>query len=353
MFIARDEHLEAIQTHGVRLKTPDSEILIHPAQASDDPATVGPVDLVMLGVKSWQAIDTARAMKPMIGPDTFVLPLQNGIEAATQLSEVLGVKHIVGGLRGSISWIEGPALIRSIGQVHFIRFDELDNVAITRTEELRRTFQRAGVDVDVPSDIEAALWEKFVFVASFGGVGAVARAPIGVIRTMPESRRMLERCMHEIYAVAFEKQIHLSDGVIEKTMEFADSLAPGGTASLQRDISYGRPSELEAWNGAVVRSGSEVGVDTPLHEFIYHSLLPSELRARKQMEFPSWASFILRNRAMLESPSIEKIPTRAIDQTRKRSAAASPALSTELLGSKRSTSQRSKLDTDCIRKDPH
>ncbi len=287
VFIARGEHLHAILTQGLRLETPEGDILIHPAEASDDPAKVGLVDLVILGVKTWQVIDAAHAMKPMIGQETFVLPLQNGIEATTQLSEVLGAEHVIGGLCGTFSWIDGPGRIRSIGEVHFVRYGELDDAPSKRTEELRRTFERAGVDVEVPADIYAALWEKFLFIVSFGGVGAITRSPIGVIRTVPEARRMLERCMHEIYAVARGHQISLSDGVIEKTMDFVDSLAPGGTASLQRDIADGRPSELEAWNGAVVRSGNEVGVATPLHEFIYHSLLPLELSARQQVEFPS------------------------------------------------------------------
>ena len=276
-----------MQAKGLRLETPEDDILIHPAEASDDPAHVGKVDLVVLGVKTWQVKEAALAMKPMIGQKTFVLPLQNGIEAATQLTEVLGAECVVGGLCGTLSWIEAPGHIRSIGRVHFVRFGELENAPSKRTIELRKAFQRAGVDVEVPSDINAALWEKFLFVVSFGGVGAITRSPIGVIRTLPETRQMLENCMHEIYAVARGHQISLSDGVIERTMEFVDSLDPSVTASLQRDLADGRPSELEAWNGAVVRAGKEVGVATPLHEFIYHSLLPQELRARQQGKFPT------------------------------------------------------------------
>lgn len=287
VFIARGEHLQAIQTQGLRLETPEGDSVIHPAAASDDPAQIGVVDLVILGVKSWQVRDAAHAMKPMIGQETFVLPLQNGIEAATQLSELLGAEHVVGGFCATFSWIEGPGRIRSIGDVHFVRFAELHNAPSERTERLRKIFERAGIDVEIPLDIHAALWKKFLFVASFGGVGSVTRAPIGVIRTVPEARRMLQRCMHEINAVARAHQISLSDDVIEKTMAFVDSLAPSGTTSMQRDIADGRPFELEAWNGAVVRSGNEVGVATPLHEFIYHSLLPLELRARQQVEFPS------------------------------------------------------------------
>jgi 2-dehydropantoate 2-reductase len=287
IFIARGEHLQAICTHGLRVETPKGEIVIQPAQASNDPAQVGVVDAVIVGVKAWQVTETARAMEPMIGPNTFVVPLQNGVEASSQLATVLGADHVLGGLCGTLSWIVGPGHIRSIGQVHFIKFGELDKRPSERAEQLRQAFERAGVKVEIPLDIHVALWEKFLFVVSFGGVGAVTRAPIGVIRTLPETRRLLEQCMREIFAVARTRQIALSDGIVEKSMMFLDSLAPSGTTSLQRDIADGKPSELDAWNGAVVRLGREVGVATPLHEFIYHSLLPLELRACGKVQFPA------------------------------------------------------------------
>jgi 2-dehydropantoate 2-reductase len=286
IFIARKEHLQTIRAHGLRVETSKGEIVIHPAQASDDPMQVGVVDAVILGVKAWQVTEAARAMKPMIGPETFVVPLQNGVEAPSQLEAILGAKHVLGGLCGTISWIIGPGHIRSIGEVHFIKFGELDNRPSERTEQLRKVFERAGVKVEVPSDIHMALWEKFLFVVSFGGVGAVTRAPIGVIRTLPETRHLLEQCMREIFEVARARQIALSEGIVEKTMIFLDSLAASGTTSLQRDIAEGKPSELDAWNGAVVRLGQEVGVPTPLHTFIYNSLLPLELQARGQLQFP-------------------------------------------------------------------
>ena len=287
IFIARGEHLQAICTHGLRVETPKGEIVIQPAQASNDPAQVGVVDAVIVGVKAWQVTETARAMEPMIGPNTFVVPLQNGVDASSQLATVLGADHVLGGLCGTLSWIVSPGRIRSIGQVHFIKFGELDKRPSERAEQLRQAFERAGVKVEIPLDIHVALWEKFLFVVSFGGVGAVTRAPIGVIRTLPETRRLLEQCMREIFAVARTRQIALSDGIVEKSMMFLDSLAPSGTTSLQRDITDGKPSELDAWNGAVVRLGREVGVATPLHEFIYHSLLPLELRACGKVQFPA------------------------------------------------------------------
>jgi 2-dehydropantoate 2-reductase len=280
-FIARGEHLQAIRKEGLRIETPKGEIVVHPAKATDDPAQVGVVDVVLVGVKAWQVLEAARAIRPLMGPETFAVPLQNGVEAASQLESVLGADHVVGGLCGTLSWRIGPGRIRSIGEVNFVKIGELDNRASERTERLRGAFERAGVKVEVSSDIHRALWEKFLFVVSLGGVGAVARAPVGVLRTLPETRGMLTRCMGEILAVARARRVPLADSIVADTMAFVDSLAPDGTTSLQRDIVEGRPSELEAWNGAVVRLGREAGVATPLHAFIYESLLPQEMRARE------------------------------------------------------------------------
>jgi 2-dehydropantoate 2-reductase len=285
-FIARGEHLQAIRTQGLRVETAQEEIIIRPAQATDDPAQVGAVDAVLVGVKTWQIKDAARAMQPMMTPQTFVAPLQNGVEAAAHLAEVLGAQHVLSGLCGTISRVVAPGRILSLGETNFIKFGELDNHRSERVENLREAFARAGVKAEVPSDIQAAVWEKFIFVAPYGGVGAVSRAPAGVVRTLPETRRMLERGMQEILAVARARQVSLPDGIVEKSMALLDALDPSATTSLQRDIAAGRPSELDAWNGAVVRLGSAAGVPTPLHEFIYHSLLPQELHARGQLQFP-------------------------------------------------------------------
>ncbi len=174
---------------------------MRPTVATDRPADIGPVDVVLLGVKTWQVEDAARAMGPLLGPETFVVPLQNGVEAAGQLSRVLGPERVVGGLCATFSWIAAPGRIRSLGQVHSLRFGELDRRPSARTERLRETFERAGIRATIPPDIEVSLWEKLLIVVPFGGVGAVTRVPIGVIRSMPETRRLLERGMEEIFAV--------------------------------------------------------------------------------------------------------------------------------------------------------
>ena len=289
VFIARGEHLKVIRERGLRVETPGGEIIAR-SEATDDPAQVGAVDVVLVGVKTWQVAEAARAMRPMITPQTFAVPLQNGVEAAAQLAGVLGAQHVLGGLCGTISRVTGPGHILSIGETNFIKFGELDNRPSERAELLRQAFERAGVKAEVPSDIQAAVWEKFIFIAPFGGVGAVTRAPAGAIRSLPETRRMLESGMREISEVARAHQVSLAEGIVEKTLGLIDSLAPSATTSLQRDIAAGKPSELEAWNGAVVRLGREKGVPTPLHEFLYHSLLPSESRARGEQSLPGGVS---------------------------------------------------------------
>jgi 2-dehydropantoate 2-reductase len=286
IFIARGEHLQALRSHGLQVDSIKGDFLVQPVQATDDPAQVGVVDVVLVGVKAWQVPEAAQAMRPMVGSDTFIVPLQNGVEAPAQLAAVLGAQHVLGGLCKIISFTLGPGHIRHAGIEPYVAFGELDNQASERAERLRQAFARAaGVTVEIPPDIQAAMWDKFLFIASFSGVGAVTRAPAGVLRNVPETRQLLEQAMREIFAVARAREIALSDDIVGQTMAVVDGLPPDGTASMQRDIMEGHPSELASQNGAVVRMGQEAGVAIPLHRFIYNSLLPLELRARGQVQF--------------------------------------------------------------------
>jgi 2-dehydropantoate 2-reductase len=285
VFIARGEQLRALQDRGLRVDSPKGDFTVRPVWATDDPAQVGPVDAVIVGVKAWQVTEAARAMHPLVGPETFVVPLQNGVEAPSQLAAVLGDGHVLGGLCRIISQVVESGHVRHAGLEPYVALGELDNRPSERAARLREALARAGVAAEVPPDIGVAMWGKFLFIASFSGVGAVTRAPAGVLRSLPGTRRMLESAMHEVLAVARARGIDLPEESIPQTMRLIDGLPPGGTASMQRDIVAGRPSELESQNGAVVRLGREVAVPTPLHAFIYHSLLPLELRARGQLQF--------------------------------------------------------------------
>jgi 2-dehydropantoate 2-reductase len=223
-------------------------------------------------------------MRPMMGPETFVVPLENGVEAPSQLAQVLGETHVLGGLCRIISALVEPGHIRHAGISPTITFGELDGRRSARAERLRSAFQRAeGVTPELAPDIHAAMWEKFLFIAALSGVGAVTRTPVGVLRALPETRRLLKQTMQEILAVAWARHIALPPASVAQTMAFVDALPASGTSSMQRDVMAGRPSELESQNGAVVRLGSEVGVETPVNGFVYRSLLPQELRARGQL----------------------------------------------------------------------
>jgi len=286
IFIARGEHLQAIQQSGLRVDSPKGDFHIKPAQATDDPRTAGVVDCVLVGVKAWQVSAAAAAMKPMVGEQTVVLPLQNGVDAPKELAAVLGVEHVLGGLCKISAQVIAPGHIRHMGMEPTIVFGEIGDwgsasaIMAVQVERLRDIFSRAGVRAETPADIQAAMWEKFLFIVAISGVGSVARAPVGEVVSLAGSRRMLEQVMEEIYAVALAKGVSLAEDAVSRTMAFVAGLPASSVPSMQRDILNGKPSELEYQNGAVVRMGQESGVPTPVNAFIYSSLLPQERRAR-------------------------------------------------------------------------
>jgi 2-dehydropantoate 2-reductase len=286
-FIARGEHLRAIRERGLRLESLAGDVVIHPAEATDDPSGIGPVDAVIVSTKTWDLPTAAEEMRPLLGSETAVVPVLNGVEAPTILADVLGPEHVLGGLCGMVSFIAGPGHIRHAGAEPWIAFGELDGRVTDRVRRLEEAFRRCrGLKVDVPADITVALWEKFLFITATGGVGAVTRSPFGVFRALPETRRMLEAAMREVVAVAGARGIQVSEDAVTRALGLMDGLEPQGTSSMQRDIMAGRRSELDAWNGAVARLGREAGVETPVHDFIHAVLLPQELRARGELEFP-------------------------------------------------------------------
>ncbi|HKT58998.1 MAG TPA: 2-dehydropantoate 2-reductase [Gemmatimonadales bacterium] len=285
-FIARGENLRALRERGLRVASPEGDFTLQSVRAAADPAELGPADAILLAVKTWQVSDAARAIAPALGPDTFVVPLQNGVEAPAQLAAVLGPGRVLGGLCRIIAWVESPGVVRHEGAEPYIGFGELAGGLSARAERLQQAFSRCrGVTAEALEDVRAEMWRKFLFISSVSGLGAVTRAPIGLLRSRPETRELLDRAMREVLAVARAHAVALPDDVVEETLAFTDSLPEEGTTSMQRDIMAGRPSELEAQNGAVVRLGMEKGVATPVHDFVYRSLRPLEARARGEVAF--------------------------------------------------------------------
>ena len=279
-FIARGEHLRAIKEKGLRVDTRDGDFVIHPAAATDNVSDVGAVDLVILGVKAWQVPEAAQAIKPLVGPNTVVLPLQNGVDAASQLVATLGSDSVVGGLCRIVSFVVEPGHIRHAGFTPSVIIGELDNRRTDRIVTLEQLFKRAGLEISIATDIQVALWTKFLFIASFSGVGAMANAPAGVIRTDPQWRAQMLRAMQEIYALAHARGINLPANSIDTVTASVDALPEDATSSMQRDIAAGKPSELESQNGAVVRMAHEAGIEVPTHALIYQTLRPLEEKAR-------------------------------------------------------------------------
>jgi 2-dehydropantoate 2-reductase len=236
-------------------------------------------------VKAWQVPEIAPRIRSMLRVDSLVVPLCNGVEAPEQLADALGAGRVLGGVCRISAFIVEPGHIRHAGIEPSVAFGHPDGRPDPRVERLRQAFEQAGVKAETPIDIRAAMWEKFLFIAAVSGLGAVTRAPIGAIRSTPETRHLLEQALQEIAAVAHAKEIDLPENIVPRTMAFIDTLPPGITPSMQRDIESERPSELEAQNGAVVRMGLETGTQTPVHRFVYCCLLPQELHARCRLQF--------------------------------------------------------------------
>jgi 2-dehydropantoate 2-reductase len=285
-FVARGAHREAIERSGLHVQSLQGNVVIHPARVCAEPSQVGLVDYVMLAVKTWQVADAARAAAPLVGPGTLVLSLQNGVEAPEHVARALGREHAIGGVAKIISFVSAPGHIVHAGADPTLVIGELGGGLSERVEGLRRAFDGAkAASVSVSADIVLSLWEKFLFITAWAGVGAVARAPMGVVRSVPETRRLIEAGLEEIERLARARGIALAEGISAATLAFIDRLPADGTASLQRDIAAGRPSELDDLTGAVVRLGLEAGVSTPVSSFIYGALSPLERRARGLIAF--------------------------------------------------------------------
>ena len=281
-FVARGRQLEAMRAKGLKLLSPLGDVHLERPRVSSDPLELGEADCVIVGVKTWQVVEAAHAMKPLLGRDTVVLPFLNGVEAPDQLAAVLGAERVLGGLSRVFAMIESPGVVRHASQGATIELGELGGGETPRARELREAFAGAGIEAKLSGDIRGALWAKLVTVSSWAGLGALSRSAMGTLRTYPETRALIDRAMTEGIQVGIARGHDLGRDFREELWRYYDALPVGATASMQRDILAGRPSELDAWNGAIVRFGAEAGLETPVHRFTYHALLPMERRARGQ-----------------------------------------------------------------------
>jgi 2-dehydropantoate 2-reductase len=286
-FVARGAQLAALRERGLRVEGARGSFHVPQVEAADDPASLRPAEAVLVAVKGWQVGEVAPRLAPLLGPGAFAVPLENGVEAADRLVSALGRERVVGGLCHMIAWLEAPGLVRHQGDLLRVTMGELGGGASTRLEPLALALREAGVEVVLSPDVEAAVWEKFLFISAFGGLGAVTRAPVGVVRARRETRALLAAAMEEVAALARARGVRLAPDAVARALALVDGLAPGATASMQRDVQAGRPSELLDQTGAIVRLAREAGVSAPVNGFLLGALLPQEAAARSAAGLPS------------------------------------------------------------------
>jgi len=270
-FLARGAHLRAIQNKGLVIKSIDGDFKLANVNATDKIAEIKSVDLVIIGVKAWQVKEIAGDLGSILKENAMVLPLQNGVMAADDLKTKIDKKHIIGGLCRIIAKIESPGVISHLGIEPAIVFGELNHSKSERIQALKKVFDKVEINSRISENIQIDLWKKFMFICS-GGLLAVTRSTYGELRELPETNQMFHSIFKEIYQVAIKIGIELNPEIIQKTLDFIQTLPYDSTASMARDIWEGKPSEIEYQNGAVVKLAAKYDLDVPVNRFIYRCL---------------------------------------------------------------------------------
>ncbi len=270
-FIARGPHLEAMQSDGLRI-VGEQERHVQPVQATDDPSSVGPVDVVLYAVKLGAVESAAGLLPPLLGPDTAVLSLQNGVDAEDRLAKIIGQGHVMGGTAEIFAAIETPGVIRQVSPFSRIRFGELDGSESERARAMLAAFEGAGIECELTGEIERTIWLKFVLLATMSGMTSVTRANFQQLREDPETRALIRAAITEAVAVGRARGVDLRDDDIDATMAKVDAGPPLGRASMAVDLERGNPMELPWLSGLVAAMGRDLDVPTPVHGFINAAL---------------------------------------------------------------------------------
>jgi len=264
-FIARGAHLAAMREHGLKLESQVENVHLRKVRVTDDPGTLGPVDLVIFSVKLWDTEAAARSMAPLIGPETGVISLQNGVVKDDILRPIVGAKALMGGVAYMGTAISRPGVIQHTGTLQRVVFGEYDGRRSRRAGALLEWCRKAGLDAAISDDIRRTLWEKFAFLVAMAAVTATIRLPIGPIRSHPVTRKFYLDAIREAAAVGRAHGARLPEDFAEERMAFVDTLPATMTASLHHDLERGNRLEVEWLSGSVVELGAAVGVPTPIH----------------------------------------------------------------------------------------
>ncbi len=280
MFTARGSHLEAMKRDGLRVVSPSGTIRVPPERCAGTPAEIGPVDTVFFCVKSYDTERAAPALAPLLRPSSVVISLQNGIDNEEKLSRLLPESTIFGGVAYIFSTITHPGEITVAAGPARIVFGPLKGAPSRQgrqAEEIRALCERAGIPAEVSVDIEAALWKKFIFITGAGGLTALTRLTLGEILAVDASRELLTDAMRETESVARALGVHIEDGYLKGVFETLARSNNATRSSLYNDLARGKPLEIEALAGTVVRRGTALGIATPVNRAVYAALLPHHL----------------------------------------------------------------------------
>ena len=273
-FIARGAHLKAIRENGLRIESENGDAHIHPAQATDDPAEIGPVDYVLFAVKLFQTEEAGEFARPMVGANTAFVALQNGVECAATLSALHGPDKVLNGTSYISAVIAEPGLIRQTGTFASFAFGEQDGTMSERGQRLKEVSDKAGLKPTFSDSVETLVWMKFVLISTMSGITGTTRKPIGELRDDPDIRPVIEASLRESIAVGRAKGVALQENALEDHLGRIDDFPAPMVASLVHDLNGGKPLELDWFSGAIRRFGRETGVPTPTHDAFYATLKP-------------------------------------------------------------------------------
>ena len=271
-FVARGDHLAAMRDGGLRVFSPLGDIHVASVTATDDPAGIGPVDVVLFAVKLYDVEAAGAAMAPLIGADTVVVSLQNGVDAEERLAPIVGERHVMGGIAYIFAAIEEPGVVRHGGAMARIVLGEMDGSPSDRAAAILAELQAAGIDSQASDDIVKQLWSKFVLLAPVSAVSTLARLPVGPLREDPDARSLLTAAMAEVVAVATARGIALDGDVIKNQLALVDGLPPGSKPSMLQDLERGARLEVASLSGLVARQGRDLRIETPIHRTAYAAL---------------------------------------------------------------------------------
>jgi 2-dehydropantoate 2-reductase len=272
-FVARGAHLAALRAEGLRIRSAVEGEWSVRAPAVERLDGLPPADLVLFCVKSFDTEEAAALIRPVVGPDTGVLSIQNGVDNEEKLARVLGTGHVLGGAVRVFATIEAPGVITHTFGGH-LTFGEMDGRETARARALLATCRKASIPAELVGDVTRALWEKYVFLTTHAGMTALTRCSAGVLRAMPEVREVYRRTVTEILAIGRAAGVKLDDGMLEQGFKFLDTVAPNAFSSLHHDLTHGKRLELEALHGHAVRLAERHRVPAPTVFAVYAALLP-------------------------------------------------------------------------------